>query len=343
MQAFLLAAGLGTRLRPITDQYAKPAVPFLNVPLLFWSLELVRELTPSSCIINLHHLPKTVQNLSAAYPMAQLTAEKNLIWSLENPAPLGSGGALAFANQQNLLRDDEIIVANADEVILPITSGALSRLQETHGKSGAIATLLTMSHPDAGTKFGGVWHDGTGNVFGFGRDRLLYPKAKGALHYVGVLLLHRRALKYLPETGESNLLYDGLLTAIKDGEKVMAHCEELFWQETGNPHDFLEATSAALKLLSPFVQSNPSTMAKAIVKKYSPPETRYWQSSNGAQMLIADLAKGSLPESEICRNLEKETAFAVIGSGACVSAPIKNSVILPHAVVSKPLNTSIAT
>ena len=54
MQAFLLAAGLGTRLRPITDLYAKPAVPFLNVPLLFWSLELIQELKPSSLVINLH-------------------------------------------------------------------------------------------------------------------------------------------------------------------------------------------------------------------------------------------------------------------------------------------------
>jgi mannose-1-phosphate guanylyltransferase len=338
MQAFLLAAGLGTRLRPITDVYAKPAVPFLNVPLLFWSLELVRQFKPSSYVINLHHLPQTVKNLMQSAAAADLKVD----WSLEIEAPLGSGGALTFAASHGLLTDDDLIVANADEVILPMDKLATARLMETHRRSGAIATLLTMKHPDAGTKFGGVWHDGAGNVFGFGRDRAMYPKAKGALHYVGLILLNKRVLKYLPETGESNLLYDGLLTAIKAGEKVVAHEEELFWQETGNAHDFLEATSAALSLLSPLVQTDAAALARKTVSKYAPAGTRYWQSESGAKMLISTLATGSLKESEICAHLEKEKAFAVIGANAKIGFPISNSAVLPNCAVASPLKSEIA-
>lgn len=338
MQAFLLAAGLGTRLRPVTDAYAKPAVPFLNVPLLFWSLELVQQLKPTSLVINLHHLPQTVQNLMKSPAARSL----NSSWSLEADAPLGSGGALTFAASQGLLTDEELIVANADEVILPLNKTAMSRLLAKHRQSGAIATLLTMRHADAGTKFGGVWHDGTGNVFGFGRDRTLYPKAKEALHYVGVLLLNKRVLKYLPEKGESNLLYDGLLSAIRAGEKVVAHEEELFWQETGNAHDFLEATSAALTLLSPLVNTDAAQLAKHTVSKYAPSGTRYWQSINGAQMLISPPAGGSIPETEICSYLEKEKAFAVIGANAKIQFSIKNSVVLPGGTVKAPLDATIA-
>lgn len=338
MQAFLLAAGLGTRLRPITEVYAKPAVPFLNVPLLFWSLELVQQFNPSSFVINLHHLPHTVQNLMASAAAADL----KVAWSLESESPLGSGGALAIAASRGLLTDDDLIVANADEVILPMEKMATARLLESHRRSGAIATLLTMKHPDAGTKFGGVWHDGAGNVFGFGRDRTLYPKAKGALHYVGLILLNKRVLKYLPENGESNLLYDGLLAAIKAGEKVIAHDEELFWQETGNAHDFLEATSAALSLLSPLVHTDAAVLAKKTVNKYAPSGTRYWQSSTGAQMLISTLAPGSLNESEICAHLEKEKAFAVIGANAKIGFPISNSAVLPNCAVASALNAEIA-
>lgn len=338
MQAFLLAAGLGTRLRPITDVYAKPAVPFLNVPLLFWSLELVQQFKPSSYVINLHHLPLTVQNLMTAPSVASL----KINWSLESEAPLGSGGALMFAASQGLLNDDDLIVANADEVILPNRRLAMTRLLESHRRSQAIATLLTMKHADAGTKFGGVWHDGAGNVFGFGRDRKLYPNAKEALHYVGLILLNKRVLKYLPKKVESNLLYDGLLNAINAGEKVIAHEEDLFWQETGNAHDFLKATSAALSLLSPLLNSDASVRAKQTVSKYAPAETRYWHSTSGAQMLISKLAPGSLKESEICAHLEKAKAFAVIGANAKIQFPVLNSAVLPNGTVAASLEAEIA-
>ena len=58
MRAMILTAGLGTRLRPITDRYAKPAVPFLNVPLLCYPLELMRELGAKRLVLNTHHLPE---------------------------------------------------------------------------------------------------------------------------------------------------------------------------------------------------------------------------------------------------------------------------------------------
>jgi mannose-1-phosphate guanylyltransferase len=54
--AMLLAAGLGTRLRPVTDRLPKPAVPFLNVPLLQWSVELLRDAEIAKWTINTHHL-----------------------------------------------------------------------------------------------------------------------------------------------------------------------------------------------------------------------------------------------------------------------------------------------
>ncbi len=338
MQAFLLAAGLGTRLRPITDLYAKPAVPFLNVPLLFWSLELIQELNPSSLVINLHHLPASVKNLMTATTYKRFKPA----WSHEAEAPLGSGGALAFAASQGLLQDDDLVVANADEVILPMKDGALMRLLETHRRTGAIATLLTMRHEDAGTKFGGVWHDGQGAVFGFGRERTLYPQAKEALHYVGLLVLNKRVLRYLPPSGESNLLYDGLLAAIKAGERVSAHVEDLFWQETGNAPDFLAASKKALSLLSPLDHSDAALLAKRIVMTHASPETRYWQSANGAKMLISTLAPGSISESEIARHLENKNGFAVIGPNVKLMAPINGCVVLPNGAVKAPLEASIA-
>ena len=326
----LLAAGLGTRLRPVTDHYAKPAVPFLNVPLIFWSLEFLRELAPDRVVANVHYKPETIQALSPTMKKNDF----NVSFSHEVEKPLGSGGALWFAQSQ--LEDSEtIVVTNADEVIFPVHPKTLTRMREAHEKSGALATLLTMDHEEAGKKFGGVWVDDQNVIQGFGFDRSAFPKAKKALHYVGVLFLNRRIFKYLPE-GESNILYDGVRAGIAAGETVQAFREELGWYETGNPKDFLIATEALLASLSPRSQSTLMTdLVRSVVARYSHPQTHVWESESGSRLLASAYANGSIAESEICRELEKGKAFAVIGPNALIRSVPVNSVVMPSAETSK--------
>lgn len=326
MRAMLLAAGFGTRLKPVTSVFAKPAVPFLNIPLMYWSLEFLRELQPDRVVANLHYLPETIRALAPK-------AEQNgfhLQFTHEVSAPLGSGGALWFAKKE-LAGAETILVANADEVILPVHPKTLSRMREQHDKSGAIATILTMRHHEAGTKFGGVWSDESHAVYGFGRDRAEFPKATQALHYVGVLLLNRRIFDFMPE-GESNILYDAVKSAIAAGERVQAFTEELHWFETGNPKDYLIATDEILKLASPMAaKSLAAETITAVQRRYADPETRYWQSHSGARLLASSYAKGSISEDEICAALEKEKAFAVIGRNAFIQGAVLNSVVLASA------------
>ena len=58
MKAMLLAAGLGTRMRPLTLLRAKPALPVLNRPLLHWSLEPLARAGVTDVMVNLHYLPR---------------------------------------------------------------------------------------------------------------------------------------------------------------------------------------------------------------------------------------------------------------------------------------------
>ncbi len=335
MKGFLLAAGLGTRLRPITDKLAKPAVSFLNVPMFYWSYEFVRPLISGELLVNLHHLPETVRALTPKISAQRVT------FSHEATAPLGSGGALTFA-RSHISEDEDLVVANADEVILPRTPGTIDRLAKHHRESGAIATLLTMRHPEAGGKFGGVWHqtDSLGaKVLGFGKEASKYPQAAGALHYVGVLIVNSRILRFLPNQGESNLLYDGLIKAIQAGERVSAHVEDLMWFETGNQTDFLHATSEALPYLS--VRHRDTTIAQALratISKYADEPFHFTERHGGGKLLAGpmsnDAAKASLSHEAVLDALDKEKAFAVIGKGALVRAPLINSVALPGAEIS---------
>ncbi|MDX9730716.1 MAG: NDP-sugar synthase [Bdellovibrionales bacterium] len=349
MKAVLLAAGLGTRLRPVTNLLAKPAVPFLNTPLLYWSIELLRSVGLDEAVVNLHHLPESILKLRSSIENAGI----KLHFSHESEAPLGSGGALWFAKSSVLemlagaqgMDAESFLVANADEVILPVDQLALSRMRTHHEATGALATLLTMRHPLVGTKFGGVWVDEKRNVYGFGKDQALYPKAHEGLHYVGVLLLHRRIFDYLPE-GESNLLYDALVRGIQAGETVNAVCEDLVWHETGNPVDFVEASGHVLELLSPSLKpTDAATLARKTVRTWAPSETRYWESATGeARMLISNLREGSIPELDLTKHLEqqkKKSAFAVVGANALILKPILNSVALPNSSVTESLTDAL--
>lgn len=338
MRALLLAAGLGSRLRPVTEHRAKPSVPLLNVPLLYWSYDLLQPLGLDALAINLHYLPKTIE---ALIPRLKRAGAPAIGFSHEVEKPLGSGGGIAQARRllEAGAADASFVVANADEVILPLKSDLLTRMRAAHEASDALMTILTMPHAEAGKKFGGVWTESAagGRVFGFGKDRSKVAGAEAAtpLHYVGVLMLRNRIFNYFP-SGESNIFYDIAVQAMARGERVQAFCEDMIWYETGSPGDFLEATEKLLPLLSPVAAAAAVAGANArrIVSTWGIGSNRYWESNTGAQLLCGDLASGSLPFMDICAKLERERSFAVIGDGALVESAPSGSVVLPGAHVA---------
>jgi mannose-1-phosphate guanylyltransferase len=240
MKGMMLTAGLGTRLRPVTDHYAKPAIPFLGVPLVHYPLALMREIGVDSLVLNTHYKAEQIEKLANELS----TTHFQVTTSHESgAAPLGSGGGIAHA-REHLTGD--FLISNGDEVILPRRKGVMKDFFFAHQRDQSLATILVMRHPLVGTQFGGVWADIHGKVHGFGKNADAYPGCVG-YHYIGLLLLNERVFRYLPE-GESNILYDALTQAIAAGERVNVIVDGFTWFETGNPSDFLEATGDALKL-----------------------------------------------------------------------------------------------
>ena len=87
MKAFLLTAGYGERLRPITDRVPKPLVPVLNVPAVCYALTLLKEAGVTEVVCNLHHLPAQIE----AFFRCRGGFGMNVSFSHE-PAILGTGG-----------------------------------------------------------------------------------------------------------------------------------------------------------------------------------------------------------------------------------------------------------
>lgn len=130
MKAFLLAAGLGTRLRPITDSMPKCMVRIGDRPLLDVWLDAMANAGVQEVLVNLHHLPQVVRAHVATRsgaPLVHLVEEQDL---------LGSAGTL-LANRAFVAREDVFLAVNADN----LTDFDLRVLLEAHRAGGSIATL----------------------------------------------------------------------------------------------------------------------------------------------------------------------------------------------------------
>src|SRR6195256_1688665 len=106
-QAFVLGAGLGTRLRPLTDDLAKPLIPIFQKPLITFALDHLSGLGMESFVVNTHHLPTQFENLfsSATYAGHPLKL-------VHEPDLLGTGGGIK--NVEGLLRPEPFIVYSGD-------------------------------------------------------------------------------------------------------------------------------------------------------------------------------------------------------------------------------------
>jgi mannose-1-phosphate guanylyltransferase len=320
MKGMILAAGLGTRLRPYTDHFAKPALPFLNIPLLYYSVGLLESAGLSGLVVNAHYKPEQIEKLARGIPGARYSVDV----SHEPGAPLGSGGGIWKA--QKFLKDEEnFFLANGDEVILPAQEHAFAPLVHEHLAHKALATISVIRDSRVGRQFGGVWADGTGRVHGFGKTPPASSETLTGFHYIGLQILNQRVFGYLPE-GESNILYDALAGAIARGETVRAVETQCAWFETGNPGDFLEATGLCLAeptYSNRFLQN----IFKRFLPKFEPGQTADFSIVDAANVMIGNRCK--IDSSVQMRG------FAVIGDNVTIGAGVdlEDVVVLPKAKI----------
>jgi len=183
LQAMVLAAGYGTRLRPLTDERAKPAVPLLGRPLLDYPLSRLAALPVTRVVVNTHHLPRTVADALQPPPFA-LPLE-----TIFEPEILGTGGGLKnaaarFADAEN------VILLNGDTVNEADLAAALDR----HRATGALATLV-LREDERIARYGAVETDEQDAVL-----RIAEAGAAGARRglFTGAHLLSREIFGCLP-------------------------------------------------------------------------------------------------------------------------------------------------
>jgi len=155
MKAFLLAAGVGSRLRPLTNTTPKCMLPIDGQPMLEIWLQALDRAGVDEVLINLHHLPEVVSSYlttRAGQPVVRTFFEQDL---------LGSAGTMQ-ANRGWLDGDEAFLACYADN----LTDFDLRQLIDCHRANGKIATL-TVFHSDTPSAGGVVEVDESGTIIGF--------------------------------------------------------------------------------------------------------------------------------------------------------------------------------
>jgi len=130
MKAFLLAAGLGTRLRPLTDTVPKCLVPIAGRPLLAYWIALLERHGFEEVLLNIHHLPEHVREF------VRCLSSRVRVTLFEEPHLLGSAGTV-MTNREWVADGRPFLVANADN----LTNVDLSRLMAVHTRHRPLLTM----------------------------------------------------------------------------------------------------------------------------------------------------------------------------------------------------------
>jgi NDP-sugar pyrophosphorylase family protein len=122
----ILAAGLGTRLRPLSHLCAKPAMPVRGIPVIAYLLSLLRAHGVEEVIVNLHHRPDSIRDAVERFGPAGLEVH----YSVEE-APLGTGGGIRRAAE--FLRESDPSIVLAGDMLLDVDLGHLIELHRARG------------------------------------------------------------------------------------------------------------------------------------------------------------------------------------------------------------------
>ena len=229
----VLAAGLGTRLRPLTLTVAKPAIPVGGKPLIRRILEWLAREGVTNAVLNLHYLPETI----AAVVGDGSDLGVHVRYSWEQPAVLGSAGGPRHALP--IIGATTFYVINGDT----LTDMALRPLADAHAATRAMVTMALVPNrePD---RYGGVRMAEDGQVSGFVSRG---AQAAGSYHFIGVQVAHADVFAGLKDGEAINTthgVYDTLI-ASKPGSIRGYLCNAAFW-DIGTPED-LRKTEAAFR------------------------------------------------------------------------------------------------
>lgn len=309
MKAMILAAGYGTRLRPLTYAKPKPMVTICNRPLLGYAVEAFLRAGISEIVVNLHHLPAVIER----YLTTTYGNEVKFHFSFEEEI-LGTGGGVRKVRPL-LEKEEDFFLVNGDT----IQFADYERLRAARREKNALAAL-TLRHPPAGDRFTSVWYE-EGRITGFGKG------TGEPLMFSGSHVISSRIFDLLPNKEFSGIVDEVYMPLISQGkETVAAIVDDGPWFDIGTPQRYITAAATVLGMTIdgkvPVVRG--SKIAKdSIVDQSAQIYGTVTRSSVGSRSMI----KGEVRNSVIGANCRVSGSAlldsCILGDGVEINRPME--------------------
>lgn len=235
LKSLVLSAGLGTRLRPLTDIIPKPLAPVCDVPLFDAAVRKCIEAGSLDFAINVHHLAKVMASHATENQAA--LGIRSLHVSEELPEILGTGGALIGISKW--WGQSSLLVYNGDV----LSDMSLKTLVAKHFEAQPLVTMAVRRTPptDGGRS---VWVDHEGNVLAIAKKADLPPHFKfdgvTEFGFACAYVTNHNLRRFLPSAPQFFDIIEGFNAAIRSGQKIMAVEFQGFWADVGNPRSLWE-------------------------------------------------------------------------------------------------------
>lgn len=312
MKAMILAAGLGTRLRPLTLDRPKPAMPLLGKPLVARIVEQLMEQGVDQFRINLHHLPESVRNIFASPP-----GEKLPVSFSHEPDILGTAGGLK-ANEAFF--DNETLLMVNGKIVMEFS---LKEALSFHRERGALATLILYpQHPPFA--YSPIRIDEEGRLREFKGN---WPGGKlreETFVFTGIHIIEPEVFRYIP-TGVFYEINDKVYPqALTEGKGIFGFPVQGFWTDPSTPARYLNAQRNLLAFRGTdpprYVSPNADRAETARIGLHA-----------GIEAGCVLEAHSSVEDSILWENVRLKTGVSVrncvIGSGVTIDGDVENKVI----------------
>jgi NDP-sugar pyrophosphorylase family protein len=222
----IMAAGLGTRLDPLTRYLPKPLLPVLDIPCLQFALDIIQEAgTVERMVANTHHLEK--QAISGLESLER--GPMRLEISSEQPEILGSGGGPRTAMNHMVGDGEPFFLINGD-VILDLDYRALWEVhRELRSRHGVQFTWAILPKTPGETTYGHVEVSNKGLIEG------IAAKRRGASTFVGAAVIEPEALQSIPTGQPADFVQSVLKPSIAENKAgAMMLPKETLWVDIGD-------------------------------------------------------------------------------------------------------------
>jgi mannose-1-phosphate guanylyltransferase len=227
VQALILAGGEGTRLRPLTSNMPKPVIPLVGRPFIAYMIEWLRSHGVDDVILSCGFMADGVHSVLGD------GAEHGVrLRYVEEPEPLGTGGALKFAEE---LLDERFFMLNGDI----LTDMDLTAQLAQHERTRARATLALIAVEDP-SAYGLVRRAADHAVTGF-LEKPSAAEIDTNLINAGAYILERAVLDAMPPAGTNVSIEREVFPALV-GDGLYGYESDGYWLDIGTPECYLQAT-----------------------------------------------------------------------------------------------------